>query len=109
MLSEMWSAITPKDIVIPLITAVGGWLAASRYARSSETIDEKRRDDAIQLQVHDAKVARDEDLTKRFTLLMNSYEKKIDELTAEIQELRTRVEACEQKWRMRDAATAATP
>ena len=107
MLSEMWSAITPKDILIPTLTALGGWLAASRMSRSNEKLDEKRRDDAIQERVHDAKVARDEDLTKRFTLLMNSYEKKIDELTAEIQELRVRVEACEQKWRMRDAAATA--
>ena len=108
MLSEMWSAITPREIIVPLITALGAWLAASRYTRSNERIAEKSRDDVIQERVHDAKVARDEDLTKRFTLLMNSYEKKIDELTAEIQELRVRVEACEQKWRMRDAATAAT-
>lgn len=107
MLSEMWSAITPKDIIVPAFAALGGWLAALRMSRSNEKIENQRRDDAISGQVYAAKVARDDDLTERFKLLMNSYEAKIAELTAEIRELRVRVEACERKWRMRDASTDA--
>lgn len=105
MLSDMWSAITPRDVIVPAFAALGGWLAALRMTRSNEKIENQRRDDAIRSQFHDAKLARDDDLTERFRLLMNAYEATIAELKAEVRELRDRVEECERKWRMRDAAT----
>lgn len=105
MLSDIWSSITLKDIVIPLLTGLGGWFVALRMTRSNEKIEDRRRDDEITRQVQIAKVARDDDLTDRFKLLMDSYEKKIAELTAEIRELRTRLELYETRWRIRDATT----
>lgn len=110
MISDIWSSITPKDIVIPVLTALGGWFVALRMTRSNEKIEDRRRNDEITRQVQNAKVARDDDLTERFKLLMDSYEKKIAELTAEIRELRTRLELYETRWRIRDATThSATP
>lgn len=99
--------LSAKELFVPLLTCIGGWVIARYTVKSNEKIDQKQRDDSTREQIHDAQTSADEDMTRRFKILMDSYEQRIAQMTAEIRDLRLRVEVCEQRWRDRDAAAPA--
>lgn len=86
------SNLSPKDVIVPLLSGLGGWLAALRMTRSNEKIAREERERE-----------QDGDVTRRVRLLLDGYERRIAELKAEVEDLRNRVEVCERRWRERDA------
>jgi hypothetical protein len=76
------------DVIGPLVGGLGGWAAAVHIARSNEKIAEKRREGEREVK----KIAHEDDLTQRFRTLMDGYESRIRDLTAEVQILRKRLE-----------------
>ena len=89
----MGSNIVPEIAMLPgyytllgaLISGVFGWLVARHTAHSSEKV-------AADAQAEYDREARGVDLSARLKVLMDSYELRVRDLTAEVEALRQRIE-----------------
>lgn len=79
-------------VVPSLLSGCGGWIAAQRMARSNETIASLARADKDRAERIEAAHDHADDLTSRFRILMDGYEARIRDLTAEVAGLKVRVE-----------------
>jgi hypothetical protein len=75
-----------------VVGAIFGWLAArftaKTNAKTTMAVSEQQIAQAIQA-----------DLSRRYEVLLNGYDKRIKELTEEVEALRKRVEYCEARWK----------
>ena len=93
------ASLSPRDVVGPLIAGFGGYFAALRVTRSNEKIArEKLAEETEKLAQDLAKehatervadsVATEDNVTRRLIALMEGYEARVKDLTAEVNRLR---------------------
>ena len=79
----------------PLVGGGLGWIGARMNARSNERIAKATREEAARntatTRQEAAEASEADQLTKRFSVLMDGYEGRIKDLTAEVQSLRQEV------------------
>ncbi len=101
--------ISPRDLAGPLVGGLGGWFAALKMARSNEKIARGKRDDERDRHNDEAQASRGEDLSARMKILMDSYERRIMDLTSEVQTLRRELATMQQTLNDRMSACAGCP
>jgi hypothetical protein len=91
------------------ITAMGGWIAAQRMARSNEKLAAVKRADDDRKERVDGVNSNAEDMTERFRILMDGYENRIEDLTSDINSLRSEVASLRSELSSRPARCDACP
>lgn len=98
-----------KDVAIPVVGIVVGFLGARISDWSRTRDDTKKREvdhEAVQLTYDQAQM---NTLTERFKTLMDGYERRINDLISEVKDLRERLSTAESKLRdVHNASNAAT-
>jgi hypothetical protein len=79
--------------VLPaVLTGLASWIASQRMARSNEKIAAVKRADDDRRERVNSNLSHADDLTQRFKVLMDGYESRISDLTAEVKGLRTKID-----------------
>ena len=98
-----------KDVAIPVVGLLVGFLGARISDWSRARGDEKKREvdhEAVQLTYDQAQM---NTLTERFRTLMDGYERRINDLIMEVKDLRERLSVAESKLKeVHNASNAAT-
>ena len=98
-----------KDVAIPVVGLLVGFLGARISDWSRARGDEKKREvdhEAVQLTYDQAQM---NTLTERFRTLMDGYERRINDLIMEVKDLRERLSVAENKLKeVHNASNAAT-
>ena len=98
-----------KDVAIPVVGLLVGFLGARISDWSRARGDEKKREvdhEAVQLTYDQAQM---NTLTERFRTLMDGYERRINDLIMEVKDLRERLSVAENKLKeVHKASNAAT-